>query len=82
MFKISLTAARINAGYTLEEVAEKLHKSKPTIIAYEKGKAAIDVYTFNELCELYKVPKEYIILPRYSTQSGKENKNPQHDTNN
>lgn len=70
MFKISLTAARINAGLTLDEVAEKLHKSKPTIIAYEKGKTAIDVYTFNELCKLYNVPEEYIILPKYSTQSG------------
>lgn len=72
MFKISMTAARINAGYTLDEVAKRLHKSKSTIIAWEKGKTAIDVYYFNELCALYNVPKELIILPFYSTQSGKE----------
>lgn len=71
MFRISLTAARINAGFTLDEVAEKLHKSKPTIIAYEKGKTAIDVYTLETLCELYHVPKEFIILPKYSTKGGK-----------
>lgn len=70
MFKISITAARVNAGFTLDEVAEKLHKSKNTIIAWEKGKTAIDVYSFDKLCELYNVPKEFINLPFYSTDSG------------
>ncbi len=65
--QITLTAARVNAGLTLDEVAEKIHKSKNTIIAWEKGKTAIDVYNFNELCILYKVPKECIILPCHST---------------
>ncbi len=74
--QITLTAARVNAGLTLDEVAKKIHKSKNTIIAWEKGKTAIDVYNFNELCILYKVPKKCIILPCYSTQSGeKEGKN-------
>ena len=74
--QITLTAARVNAGLTLDEVAKKIHKSKNTIIAWEKGQKAIDVYNFNELCILYKVPKECIILPCYSTQSGeKEGKN-------
>ena len=74
--QITLTAARVNAGLTLDEVAKKIHKSKNTVIAWEKGKTAIDVYNFNELCILYKVPKECIILPCYSTQSGeKEGKN-------
>lgn len=74
--QITLTAARVNAGLTLDEVAKKIHKSKNTIIAWEKGKTAIDIYNFNELCILYKVPKECIILPCYSTQSGeKEGKN-------
>ena len=70
--QITLTAARVNAGLTLDEVAKKIHKSKNTIIAWEKGKTAIDVYNFNELCILYKVPKECIILPCYSTQSGEK----------
>lgn len=69
--QITLTAARVNAGLTLDEVAEKLHKSKNTIIAWEKGKTTIDVYNFDELCILYNVPKECIILPYNSTKSGK-----------
>ncbi len=70
--QITLTAARVNAGFTLDEVAEKMHKSKNTIIAWEKGKTTIDVYNFDELCTLYNVPKECIILPYCSTQSGKK----------
>lgn len=72
MFRITLTAARINAGYTLDEVADKLHKSKSTIISWEKGKTSIDVHNFNELCSLYNVPMEFINLPLISTQSGIE----------
>lgn len=72
MFKITLTAARVNAGFTLAEVAERINKSKGTIIAWEKGKTSIDVHNFKELCDLYNVPMEFIILPLNSTQSGKE----------
>lgn len=70
MFKITLTAARINAGFTLDEVAQRIHKTKGTIIAWEKGKTSIDVHNFKELCNLYNAPMEYIILPFNSTQSG------------
>ena len=63
MLKITLTAARVNAGYTLDEVADKLHKSKGTIIAWEKGKTDIKIQDFNALCELYRISSDYIILP-------------------
>lgn len=63
MLKISLTAARVNAGYTLDEVATAMHKSKSTIIAWEKGKADIKIQDFNKLCEIYKISKDYISLP-------------------
>ena len=39
--KISLKAARINAGLTQEAVAAMLKKSKVTIINWEKGKNLI-----------------------------------------
>lgn len=72
MFKITLTAARVNAGFTLDDVAQKIHKTKGTIIAWEKGKTSIDVHNFKELCDLYNVPMEFIILPSNSAQSGIE----------
>lgn len=67
MFQISLTAARVNAKLTIDEVAKKMHKSKHTIIAWEKGKTAMDVCNFEKLCILYNIPKEHIILPFRST---------------
>ena len=36
--QITLTAARVNAGFSLDEVAEKMQKSKSTIINWEKGR--------------------------------------------
>lgn len=34
--QITLTAARVNAGFSLDEVAKKLQKTKGTIINWEK----------------------------------------------
>lgn len=64
MLKITLTAARVNAGLTLDEVAEKMHKAKSTIIAWEKGKTGIKIQDYNELCNLYNISTDYIILPQ------------------
>lgn len=64
MLKITLTAARVNAGFSLEEVAEKLQKSKSTIINWEKGRTPIKISDFKSLCNLYKISEEYIILPK------------------
>lgn len=72
MYRVTLTAARINAGFTLDEVAQRMHKSKGTIIAWEKGKSPISVQDFKELCNLYNAPMEHINLPFNSTQSGIE----------
>ena len=36
--KISLKAARVNANFTQQEVANKLQISKHTVINWEKGK--------------------------------------------
>lgn len=63
MLKITLTAARVNAGYTIDEVAKKMQKNKVTIINWEKGRTSMKVPEFEELCNLYKISKDYIILP-------------------
>ena len=36
--KLTLKAARVNAGLTQEEVAKTIKKSKNTIVNYENGK--------------------------------------------
>lgn len=67
--KISLKAARINAGLTQEAVAAMLKKSKVTIINWEKGKTSIDKGNFDALCRLYSVDEDNIFLPSNATKS-------------
>lgn len=67
--KISLKAARINAGLTQEAVAAMLKKSKATIINWEKGKTSIDKGNFDALCRLYSVDEDNIFLPSIATKS-------------
>lgn len=63
MLKITLTAARVNAGYSLDEVAEKMQKTKGTLINWEKGRTSMKISEFEDLCNLYKISKDNIILP-------------------
>lgn len=67
--KISLKAARVNAGLTQEAVAAMIRKSKVTIINWEKGKTAIDKGNFDSLCRLYSIDEENIIYPSIANKS-------------
>ena len=69
-FKISLAAARVNANLTQEEVAEKMHVSKQTIINWEKGRIVPGIPEIQMLSRIYDMPQDYIFLPCYSTKSG------------
>lgn len=40
-----------------------MQKTKGTIINWEKGRTPMKISDFEELCNLYKISKEYIILP-------------------
>ena len=67
--QITLAAARVNAGFTQEEVAKKMGISKQTIINWEKGKN-MPGRTPSATCERCPhVPQDYIFLPCYSTKS-------------
>ena len=61
--KISLKAARVNAGMTQDDVAKEIRKTKRTIVNWETGKREIDRANFEALCRLYKVTVDDIILP-------------------
>lgn len=54
--KISLAAARVNAGYIQKEVAERLNMGERTMQNWESGKTAPTVDKFIELCRLYNRP--------------------------
>ena len=45
------------------EVAKKMQKTKSTIINWEKGRTSMKISDFEELCNLYRISKDYIILP-------------------
>lgn len=62
-FKISLAAARVNAGLKQKEVCEIMRISETTLSNWENGKTAPSVSQFRELCELYKCPGDVIRLP-------------------
>ena len=62
---ISLTAARVNAGYTIDKAAEELGIAKPTLISYEKGNTSPTVDKLEEICHLYGCRMESIsFLPK------------------
>lgn len=67
--QISLAAARVNAGLTQGDVAEKMHVSRQTIVNWEKGKVVPGIPEMQMLSRIYKIPQDNIFLPCYSTKS-------------
>ncbi|MBQ9031838.1 MAG: helix-turn-helix transcriptional regulator [Parasporobacterium sp.] len=65
--KISLAAARVNAGLTQDEVANQLGVSNKTVGNWEKGVVIPNSATVFMLSDLYKIPKDNIFLPEKST---------------
>lgn len=65
-FKITLRAARVNAGYSLEEVAEKIGKSVATIAKYQRDSSNIPRLLLLQLLDLYAVPADVIFFGRES----------------
>lgn len=66
--KISLAAARVNAGLTQDIVAKALRVSKNTVVAWEKGTAEPRVSQAKDLSELYNMPLDNIFLPEKSNK--------------
>lgn len=67
--QITLTAARVNAGYSLDEVAKEMKKTKGTIINWEKGRIIPKIPEMEMLSKIYDIPVDNIFLPCYSTES-------------
>lgn len=60
--KITLKAARVNAGFTQKEAAEKLGVSNNTLCSWEKGTSMPNIQQVLKLCELYKVDLDNLIF--------------------
>lgn len=62
--KITLAAARVNAGLTQKEAAELAKVSKRTLSSYERGERLPKVDVLNALCQNYGCKLDDIkILP-------------------
>lgn len=61
--KITLAAARVNAGKTQEDIAKHMHVSKQTIVNWEKGKVIPKPAELSMMCNFYSFPVDNIFLP-------------------
>lgn len=64
--KISLAAARVNAGYEQKEAARLLHVTPPTLRSWERGDTSPDYTKVEEIQRLYRYPKDYIFFGKRS----------------
>lgn len=64
MGKITLKAARVNAGMSQREVAEELHVAQTTVRNWENGKTDPKLGQFMKMCSLYKVSSDSIFFDR------------------
>lgn len=69
--KIQLRAARVNAGYSLQDAALEAKVSADTISRYEKDSSNIPYALLNRLLEMYRVDLDFIFLGNSSDFIGK-----------
>lgn len=62
MLKISLKAARVNAGLSQKDVAKRLGISNKTLSSWENGDTFPSAKHINGLCGLYNVVYDDIIF--------------------
>ncbi len=61
-FKISLRAARVNAGFTILEAAKELGIGKDTLIKWEKNSGFVNPIWQSKISEVYNIPIDYIFF--------------------
>lgn len=62
MPRMSLKAARVNAGYTQKEAAKRLGVYYKTLANWENGTSLPNVDAINKICELYNVTYDNLIF--------------------
>ena len=68
MTKISLRAARVNAGLTQQGLAEKLGVTRDSVAAWETGKVAIKKAHLYAICHVTGADPADIFLPNESSK--------------
>lgn len=65
MVKMSLAAARVNAGYSQKEAAAQLNVSNKTLCRWETGAAKPKIDKIDAICNLYGVSYDNIDFLRH-----------------
>lgn len=60
--KISIKAARVNAGLTIAESAKKLGIAKSTLVAWEKNPEKISAVNQDKISRVYGISTDNIIF--------------------
>lgn len=69
--QISLKAARVNAGLTQKEAADRLGVDVSTVISWENGKTSPKAVQLQRLCEVYGVDSvDFLFLQQKSSLTG------------
>ena len=66
-FQITIAAARVNAGMTQEEAAKALGINRTTLIKWENGQVIPGTIQLIALANIYKIPIDYIFVPKATT---------------
>ena len=67
MYKVSMAAARVNAGLSQKEAAKMLDVSNKTLCKWERGKSFPNAMQVEKICVLYNAPYDCIdFLPNDS----------------
>lgn len=67
MPKITMEAARVNAGLTQAELAEKMGVSRASVTDWERGKREMRPAFFYMFCKIVDMSEDDILLPKKST---------------
>lgn len=63
--KVTLKAARVNAGLSQQAAADLLGIDRATLHNWENGKTKVSKANLIALSSIYNAPIEFIILPEY-----------------
>lgn len=66
--KITLRAARVNAGLDQADVARELGVNIATVSSWETGKTKPSLDNFQRMCELYDWPAQDVVLDHSSRE--------------
>ena len=61
--QISMKAARVNAGLTQKQMAELMHRTNNTVMAWERGYKMPRADEFKRYCEICGVETADVLLP-------------------